>query len=663
MPARLWYFCGGEACLPSHIIPKLILYPRGVGRYADIDSIRARPLTGVWPLTEQVQENRLTREYDDLRRREFTALSDLLEVLPKIDGLAPEYAAQARDALFHADNPYLMVLVGAFNAGKSSIINALLGAADAMPVGPVPTTDRITILRYGDSPQRLASGEVDTVLYPAPILQRVSLVDTPGLESVFQTHEDQTRKFLHRADAVLYVMLATQAMSADSLESLKYLREYGKKVILIVNQVDLLSPDERETVRKYVAEQGQGQLSVGAQVWMMSAKQGLAANLADDTAGWKASGLGQVEEYIERQLDDAERLRQKLLTPLQIAETAAAQAIAKLKNNQAALDASKAIAENVRAQLAAQERDQKAAAKAIITEAGGKFDEVAKRGGEAIRDIFQLSRVLGALGRGLFELTGIARLLRRGNTPNYILQAFETHKVFEPLVELPSVTDKLAPRLEGRDVQDLDQLVAYTTREINGLPDAIKQKIIGTPQAPVVYDRKALQEVRPALVTLEADSRTMETKHFADASRQAIIGLALWEVVLVIFGIAILGSGVLGDNSQTGLTVLILLLGLAMLGLVVVPLVGRVMAARYATRIYEKQQAYLEKLTAAADAQIDYGMRLRGDIVAPLTRLVEAQVGVQSEQLARLHSVETEIGRLSNDVNKLGRKGLFGLGR
>jgi len=614
-------------------------------------------------LTEQVQENRLIREYDELRRREFTALSDLLEVLPKIDGLAPEYASQARDALFHADNPYLMVLVGAFNAGKSSIINALLGAADVMPVGPVPTTDRITILRYGDNSQRLASGDVDTVLYPAPILQRVSLVDTPGLESVFQTHETQTRKFLHRADVVLYVMLATQAMSADSLESLTHLREYGKKVILIVNQIDLLTPEEQATVKRYVTEQAQAQLSVGAPVWMMSAKQGLAANLADDKEGWRTSGLAQVEEYVERQLDDAERLRQKLLTPLQIAETAAARAITKLKDNQAALDVSKAIAENVRAQLNAQERDQKAAAKEVITEVGAKFDEVAKRGGDAIRDIFQLNRVVGSLGRGLAELTGIARLLRRGKTPNYVLQAFEAQKVFDPLIELPSVADKLAPRLEGRDLKDLDELVAYSVREINGLPESIQQKVIGAPQAPVVYDRKALQEVRPTLTALEADSRTLETDRFAAASRQAIIGLALWEVLLMVFGVAILGSGVLGENSQMTLTVVVLLLGLGMMGLAVVPLAGRVMAGRYSTRIYEKQQAYLEKFSAAADAQIDYGMRLRRDVSAPLTRLVEAQVGVQNEQLTRLHSVEAEIGRLSNDVNKLGRKGLFGLGR
>ena len=47
---------------------------------------------------------------------------------------------------------------------------------------------------------------------------------TPGLESVFQKHEDITRRFLHRSDTVLLVMLATQAMSAHNVEYLKILK-------------------------------------------------------------------------------------------------------------------------------------------------------------------------------------------------------------------------------------------------------------------------------------------------------------------------------------------------------------------------------------------------------------------------------------------------------
>ena len=45
-------------------------------------------------------------------------------------------------------------------------------------------------------------------------------------------------------------------------------------------------------------------------------------------------------------------------------------------------------------------------------------------------------------------------------------------------------------------------------------------------------------------------------------------------------------------------------------------------------------------LGKAADAQIEYAMRLRRDAVAPLTRLVEAQAEMQNQQLKRLHAIE-----------------------
>ena len=62
---------------------------------------------------------------------------------------------QVRDALFHANHPFLMVMVGPFGSGKSSIINALLGE-EVMEVGPIPTTDQIVILRRGADMQRIA---------------------------------------------------------------------------------------------------------------------------------------------------------------------------------------------------------------------------------------------------------------------------------------------------------------------------------------------------------------------------------------------------------------------------------------------------------------------------------------------------------------------------
>lgn len=615
----------------------------------------------VHAVADLVSENRLTREYDDLRRREFTVITDLLEVLPNIDGLDPVNAEQARDALFHADNPYLIVFVGSFSSGKSSLINALLGSGDILPVGPIPTTDRISIMRYGEQASRIVSGDIDTVMYPAPILNKVSLVDTPGLESVFQTHEAITRRFLHRADTVFYVMLATQAMTASSLQSLQTLRNYGKKVIILVNQSDLLSEDERTAVQNYVAEHSQAQLGLPVPVWMVSAKLGLAAQIEDDEVTWRASGLGQIEQYVDSQLDDAERLRQKLLTPLQIAETAAAHAVEKLKSNQGALDHARSISENVKQQLAAQERDQRQVIRDAVQQVEAQFAEIASRTGLAVSDIFQLNGVVGSVWRGALELVGIARLFRRGKTPEYVVSAFQKHEVFAPIAGLGAIVDKLGPQLEGRDLKDLDELASYAQREIKGLPAAIQDKVIGMPQPPVAYDRKPLQEVRPTLIRLEDEVRKLGSEDFARSARTAVVYLALWELLIVLFGLAIFTSGVLGDNGQAVFITLVLLLGLAMLGLLIMPLVGRAIAARLKTRIFAVQTEYAKALQKAAEEQLAYAMRLRHDVTAPLTRLVDAQAELHNQQLMRLHAIETELSRLEQDVNKLGRKGLFGL--
>ena len=76
------------------------------------------------------EQPKLVQDYEAIRKREYALITNLLDVLPRIDNIGEERIGQVRDAMFHADHPYLMVLVGAFNSGKSSIINALLGQED-----------------------------------------------------------------------------------------------------------------------------------------------------------------------------------------------------------------------------------------------------------------------------------------------------------------------------------------------------------------------------------------------------------------------------------------------------------------------------------------------------------------------------------------------------
>jgi ribosome biogenesis GTPase A len=609
------------------------------------------------------EETRLAKAYEAIRRREYELITDLLDLLPKIDALDPEHISQVRDALFHADHPFLMVFVGPFSSGKSSIINALLGADKLLSVGPVPTTDRINILRWGEEVQLMESGgEVATVFHPSPLLKKVSFVDTPGLESVFQKHEEITRKFLHRSDVVILVMLATQAMTKRNVDYLQKLREYGKKIIVIVNQSDLLSEEESETIRQYVLEQSQDRLNFKPEIWLTSAQKGISAREGNaiDEELWQESGIPQIEAYIDQQLNDVERLRQKLKTPLQIIQNTHNVAWEAVKANQATLDQYQSIAENVQQQLTGYKREQDRNVREINEELTVKFQEVIDRSGEAIHDIFRLSRGFGSVRRGLMSLTGLSRLFRRGDAQSYTRLAFERYKVYEPISELSETVNKIGPRLEGKDLQDIDDLVKYSRKEIGALPPNIRSKVIGNIQPPSRYDREALQAVRPDLEVIENESREIETEKLEKTFSNVWFGLAIWELVIIAGLLAIAGGGAVDASEPASYGVVIMIMALGLIGLLLMPVVGRILNVGHTNRLLKAQTQYIEILTKAADKQVDYGMQLRRDVVAPLTRLVETQTEIQTEQMNKLQATEHEMTSIEEELTKFGKRRLFG---
>ena len=594
----------------------------------------------------------LTR-YETLRRKEFDYLTALLDTLGQIDGLPADQMEQARDALFHADHPFLIVLMGAFNTGKTSIINALLGQK-ILETGATPTTTRITILRHGPSVQRSGAGEVESLFYPVPLLERVSLVDTPGLESIFRDHDAATRKFLHRADIVMLVMLATQAMSASSLEYLGSLRAYGKRIIIVVNLIDLVEPDERDTLKNFIAEQSKLGLGFVPEIWLVSAREALQANETTPRKDelWQASGFAQIEAYIDNALGDAARVRQKLETPIQIARNVTAVATGLVREQQNALDDYRRAAANVRAQIDSATREQDTTIQQTISEIDSTFAEATRRGREAIRDVFDPSRSVGLVFSGMAELVGLARVARRFGARSNAASAFELRQVDEPLSQIPPIIDKLGPQLEGHDVKDVDDLIAYTQREIERLPGSLKQKLIGKLQAPTAYDRSILAGARDSMLASLDSARRTETATIDRAVRNSLIVLGAYESIVFV---SLIITAIAFINSQNGswlvLPFLSLVLGLA--GLLVMPLRGALMERAYAARMLAIKTTLVDALTKVSRTQIEAGAKMRRDAVAPFLRLVDAQIALVDKlktdleaHAQNLIALERELGTL-----------------
>jgi len=75
----------------------------------------------------------------------------MADVLAFLDAALPEMeeARLLRDAVAALDDAFLVVVVGEFNSGKSSVINALLGER-FLEEGILPTTNEISVLRHGE---------------------------------------------------------------------------------------------------------------------------------------------------------------------------------------------------------------------------------------------------------------------------------------------------------------------------------------------------------------------------------------------------------------------------------------------------------------------------------------------------------------------------------
>src|SRR3712207_2040959 len=151
------------------------------------------------------------------------------------------------------DELFLLVIVGEYNTGKSTFINALLGD-EVFEMGDLPTTRAISILRFGDrTPPEPVGDDVRVFRYPVEFLQDLEIVDTPGTNSIERMEEQLTREFVPRADLVLFVTSLLQPLTASELDFLGHIRQWGKKIIFVVNGIDRRNSDEQlERVRQYL---------------------------------------------------------------------------------------------------------------------------------------------------------------------------------------------------------------------------------------------------------------------------------------------------------------------------------------------------------------------------------------------------------------------------
>lgn len=172
---------------------------------------------------------------------------------------------------------FTVVVVGEFNRGKSSLLNALFDL-DILPVGATPTTATVTILQFSPNPRirvHYINDRVQDLEYsptaieefiafsgtrdidyvevglPHPLLRAgIVYVDTPGVADLNRDRIEVTYRFVPRADAVLFVLDSTQLVTLSEVDFLQstILNDGIERLLFVSNFSDLLEEDARDQV-------------------------------------------------------------------------------------------------------------------------------------------------------------------------------------------------------------------------------------------------------------------------------------------------------------------------------------------------------------------------------------------------------------------------------
>ena len=106
--------------------------------------------------------------------------------------------------------------------------------------GILPTTNEISVLKYLEEGEQEFTQNSDGFFIrrlPAKLLQEMNVVDTPGTNVILDRQQRLTEEYVPRADLVLFVMSADRPFTESEVNFLKYIRQWGKKVIFLVNKV------------------------------------------------------------------------------------------------------------------------------------------------------------------------------------------------------------------------------------------------------------------------------------------------------------------------------------------------------------------------------------------------------------------------------------------
>ncbi|HPB40687.1 MAG TPA: dynamin family protein [Flexilinea sp.] len=563
--------------------------------------------------------NEQKKIFDNVRN----TLTELLAVASRSD--VPEKDIETlQNTLKSLEDKFLVVIVGEFNSGKSTFINALLNT-DILETGVTPTTSLIHLIRYGEEQ---SSAPIENwgqlITLPVPLLQSISLVDTPGTNSIFSDHIILTNWFFPRADLVIFITSADRPYTESESRFLQAIREWGKKIIIILNKKDLNeSPEELDQIVRFIQENANRQLKSDIPILTVSAKTALRARKENNPELWKKSGFDQLEIFLQEKLNEKSRFKYKMDSALAIGERVANQTLQLLENEikfyREDLNLADAIQEQTQVYRSEIEREINRS----LSEIHAYFSQIKESGNEYFEK--------------LFKVKNIPNLIRKDKTK----LEFQN----EVLKSLPTdIERKTMEMVENIYLQE-QRMTQYATNQIEKRKTQFPGTAISSPE---LSERSQLLQKMQA--TIDEMLEKMEKDMAADIGMKHVQTAATTALAIEVSAVG-LGAGltIVATTVATDILGIVAAFWVGVAGFMILPYYRKKSQKEFTAQISEIEEKLINSLQKELNEEIQSQTLQMEQAISPFRQFV-------SNALDKINNQMQETERLRQQIQELRTK-------
>lgn len=567
---------------------------------------------------------------ETMLRDERKLLNDLRASLVPF-GASQEDQLTLGQSIQQLDELFLLVVVGEFNAGKSALINALLGQK-LLKEGVTPTTTQINILRYADRQERRVEDEhIHILTAPIDLLREINIVDTPGTNAVIREHEVITSEFVPRADLVLFITSSDRPFTESERTFLGLIRSWGKKVVVVLNKIDILQSEaDLNEVKEYVEGNFHTHLGLTPEIFPVSTRNALRAKQGEPDL-WQSSRFEALERYIRETLDESSRLRLKFLNPLGVGMHLVDKFLGITGERLDLLKEDFDRLQNVDAQLALYKEDMQRDFNFRMSDLENILYEMEQRGQDYFDETIRLARVFDLINRARIQKEFTERVV--SDVPQRIEQ--KVNELIDWLVDA-----------DLRQWQAVNEHLADRRR-------THQERILGDMGiGSFHHDRERLIEGvgRQAQRVVETYDKVQEAEAIADGAQAAVAALAAVEVGALSLGtvVTILATTAVAD--ATGILIASLI---ALLGFIIIPARKRQAKSEMREKIADMREQLLTALKNQFAREIERSLQNINEAMAPYTRFVRAEQGKLTETQVELNRIKNGLEGLKVKVDEI----------